>query len=335
MKMNKILAALCVAGLATPQFANATNGMLMEGYGPIATGMGGASMAYDNGNAGMANNPATLGLMADGSRLDIALGGLHPSITSKMTGMPDAESGGTAYYMPAIGWTNKKGGMAYGIGMFAQGGMGTEYKSTDWVGAGSGLESRSEVAVGNVIVPFAYEVSPELTVGGSLDAVWSSMDLKMGMTATQMGGLMAQGNLSASGPASTSPAFGTFMAGGNTSVGYFNFSDKSAFTGSAKSTGYAGKLGATYKVNKQLTMGASYHSKTSLGDMTANGAVMDMIMSGTNVGSFSGKISVVNFQFPETYGIGAAFQATDDLLLVADWKRIGWKAVMKGFHMTF
>jgi long-chain fatty acid transport protein len=42
-------------GMAVPGLAMATNGMLMEGYGPIAAGMGGASMAYDNGTAAMAN----------------------------------------------------------------------------------------------------------------------------------------------------------------------------------------------------------------------------------------------------------------------------------------
>jgi len=337
MKMNKILVALCVAGVFTPQFASATNGMLMEGYGPIAAAMGGASMAYDNGNAGMANNPATLGLMADGSRLDIAVGGLHPDVVSKMTGMPDATSGGTAYYMPAIGWTNKKGGMAYGIGMFAQGGMGTEYKTTDWVGAGSGLESRSEVAVGNVIIPIAYEVSPELIVAGSLDVVWSSMDLKMAMPASQIGAMYGAGLISASGAgAAALPPF----TGGANNVGYFNFSDNSAFTGSAKSTGFAGKLGVTYKLNKQLTLGASYHAKTALGDMTTNSGKMLMIDNANAMGggagatyTMNGKITVVNFQFPETYGMGAAFQATDELMVVADWKRIGWKAAMKSFRM--
>ncbi|MFA6121672.1 MAG: outer membrane protein transport protein [Sideroxydans sp.] len=339
MKMNKILAALCVAGLATPQFANATNGMLMEGYGPIATGMGGASMAYDNGNAGMANNPATLGLMADGSRLDIALGGLHPSITSKMTGMPNAESGGTAYYMPAVGWTSKKGGMAYGIGMFAQGGMGTEYKSTDWVGAGSGLASRSEVAVGNVIIPMAYDVSSELTIGGTLDVVWSSMDLKMAMAASQMSSMYGAGLITASGgAAATLPTF----LGGTNNAGYFNFSDNSSFTGSAKSTGYAGKLGVTYKLGKQLTLGATYHAKTAVGDMTSNSGQMMLVDNANALGggagttyTLNGKITVVNFQFPETYGFGAAYQATDDLMVVADWKRIGWKSAMKNFRMKF
>ncbi len=82
MKLKKIAALLAAAGpmvVAAPAFA--TNGMNMEGYGPIATGMGGASMAYDNGTAGLINNPATLGLMKSGTtRLDVAIGGLHPDV---------------------------------------------------------------------------------------------------------------------------------------------------------------------------------------------------------------------------------------------------------------
>ena len=132
MKIKKIVVSLFAVGMMASPLAYATNGMLMEGYGPISTGMGGASMAFDNGTAGMANNPATLGLMADGeSRLDLALGGLHPDIVSKMADMPDANSGGTAYYMPAAGWVKKQGALTYGIGVFAQGGMGTEYTATD------------------------------------------------------------------------------------------------------------------------------------------------------------------------------------------------------------
>lgn len=339
MKMNKVLVALCVAGICVPQFAQATNGMLMEGYGPIATGMGGASMAYDNGNAAMANNPATLGLMADGSRLDVAIGGLHPDVVSKMTGMPDATSGGTAYYMPAIGWTNKNHGLAYGVGVFAQGGMGTEYKSTDWVGAGSGLASRSEVAVGNVIIPFAYDVSPEMTVAATLDFVWSSMDLKMAMAASQMGAMYGAGLISASGAAAaTLPGF----LGGANNAGYFSFSDNSSFSGAAKSNGFAGKLGMTYKLNQQLTLGATYHAKTAVGDMTSNSGQMKMVDNANSLGggggatyTLNGKITVVNFQFPETYGLGAAYQATDELLVAADWKRIGWKSAMKDFRMKF
>jgi long-chain fatty acid transport protein len=74
------LCALLAAGSA-----HATNGMLMEGYGPISTGMGGASQAIDHGNAAMAQNPATLGMMADGTaRLDVAFGILGPDVKSSM-----------------------------------------------------------------------------------------------------------------------------------------------------------------------------------------------------------------------------------------------------------
>ncbi len=55
MQLNKFAATLAAMGMAVPGLAMATNGMLMEGYGPIAAGMGGASMAYDNGTAAMAN----------------------------------------------------------------------------------------------------------------------------------------------------------------------------------------------------------------------------------------------------------------------------------------
>ena len=47
------LTLLLLCSLILVPAAHATNGMNMEGYGPIATGMGGASMAYDNGTAAM------------------------------------------------------------------------------------------------------------------------------------------------------------------------------------------------------------------------------------------------------------------------------------------
>lgn len=338
MKVNKLVVSLFAAGMVASPLAHATNGMLMEGYGPISTSMGGASMAFDNGTAGMANNPATLGLMADGeSRLDLALGGLHPDVVSRMAGMPDANSGGTAYYMPAVGWVKKQGALTYGVGVFAQGGMGTEYTATDWVSAGAG-PSRTEVGVGNLIVPVSFDVTPDFNIGGSLDLVWSGMDLQMAMSAAQMGGLAASGNLTASGAGAAGLPF---FLGGATNVGYFNFTDGSDFTGKASSTGWAGKLGMTYKVNKQFTVGATYHAKTSLDDMKASGAQMLMIDNAGSMGpagttyTLTGDVSLVNFQFPETYGIGVAIQATDDLLVAVDYKRIGWASAMKEFHMTF
>src|SRR5450759_4773057 len=105
-----------IASVVVSTTVFATNGMNMEGYGPIATGMGGASMAYDNGTAAVMNNPATLGLMPDGNRLDVALGYLGPNVTASAPGASDAKSSANAFFMPAIGWVAKSGPYAYGVG---------------------------------------------------------------------------------------------------------------------------------------------------------------------------------------------------------------------------
>ena len=167
MHLNKLTATLAAVGLAVPGLALATNGMLMEGYGPIALGMGGAAMAYDNGTAAMANNPATLGLMAEGNRVDVMLGFVGPDVSAPGT---MGKSKADAFYMPAFGYVKKQGKLAYGAGIYGQGGMGTEYANGDM----------SQVSVGRMIFPLAYSVNDRFNVGGSVDIVWAGMDLVAG-----------------------------------------------------------------------------------------------------------------------------------------------------------
>ena len=355
MYKTKLFIALTTLGFAGSAFA--TNGMNLEGYGPIAAGMGGASMAYDNGNAAVMNNPSTLGLMDQGSRLDLALGMLGPDVTSK-AGPLVASSGGDSYFMPAVGWSKKKGPMSYGLALFAQGGMGTEYDGSSFMSAGSGLPTRSELGVGRLIAPLTYDVSPDLTVGGSLDFVWAMMDLKMAMTGAQFGDMVAGlGGTQTYGAASGGLVTGlsNALTGGlltGVDWAYFNFSDGNDYTGKSKATGWAGKIGLVYKVNPKFNLGFTYHSKTSLNDMTGN-AVVSMQVDVTALGDtalfggalggatnnvtipLTGKIRVVDFQWPETFGLGMSYQVSDKLMVAADYKRINWADVMKNFKMTF
>src|SRR5665647_1162692 len=125
MKINKIVVSLMAAGIMASPLAYATNGMNLEGYGPVAEAMGGASMAYDNGLAAVMNNPATLGMMPeDSSRVDVALGVLAPAITANPPAgapVPSVDSSATAFYMPAMGYAKKSGQFTYGAGLFSQG----------------------------------------------------------------------------------------------------------------------------------------------------------------------------------------------------------------------
>ncbi|MDD5298463.1 MAG: outer membrane protein transport protein [Rhodocyclaceae bacterium] len=352
--MKKLIISAAVAATLAPA-AWATNGMNMEGYGPIATAMGGASFAYDNGNAGIINNPATLGMMASGtSRLDIAIGGLHPDVNSQNQG-----SSATSFFMPAIGYTRKDGNIAYGVGMMAQGGMGTKYSNSSMYGGLAGMnfytqtgysatdpgfENKSEVGVGRVIFPLAFNINDNFTVGGSVDFLWAGMDIKWLIDGAHFGSMMGTTSPFGLVGGSMKTAFqGAMGAGqfGSMDYGYFNFDTSSPMTQKAKSTGWAGNIGFTYKVSPALSIGGIYHAKTNLGDMKtgANGATATFAVSGGSLGPqvipVVGEVIVKNFQWPETYGLGLSYQANAAWQIAADYKRINWSGVMKGFNMSF
>ena len=314
------IAALCVAPLSVL----ATNGMNMEGYGPISTGMGGASQAFDHGTAAMAQNPATLALMAPGSRFDGAIGLLGPRVTSTMAGMPAAESDGKAYAMPAFGYAKRSGALTYGIGIFAQGGMGTDYSENTFLAGGSGQPVRSELGVGRVLLPVAFQVTPDLAVGATLDFMWAGLDMRMAMPGSQLGSLVtgASGSLA-----------GMLAPLGSAPWARIDFSNSSDFTGAAKSTGWAGKLGAVYKLTPAFSMGASYQFESSLGDMKTGATGASLSAPGGFLDQ--GRITVVDFQWPATTAVGLAWQATPALLLAADVKRLDWASVMKDFKLRY
>ena len=350
MKTKNLALSCALAVLPFSPLALATNGMNMEGYGATALGMGGASMAYDNGTAAMMNNPATLAMMDEGTNLDLALGFLAPQVHSSAGGTT-SRSSADMFGGPAFGWVRKHNGWLFGVGMYGQGGMGTEYGG-DSILSNPGnqtpsprLVNRSEVSVGRVIFPLAYDASPQLKIGGSLDYVWAGMDMKMAVSGTsflQMAGGVSP-MASASGPMVT--AFGGMMGGapgqiGAVNWGYFDFSNNNDFTGQAVGTGYAGKIGFTYKLDDKTTIGATYHSKTRLNDLEARDATVsfnvDVNGGPSNLSiPVGGKMTVKDFQWPETYGLGIAYEASDRWMLAADYKRINWADVMKNFKMEF
>lgn len=304
--------------------ANATNGMLLEGYGPQSLAMGGAATAFDNGTAAMMNNPATLQLGANGSRLDVALGALGPNVKSSMAGMPTASSGGTSYVMPAMGWVRKDERITWGIGVFGQGGMGTEYGANTILAMQTGKDVRSELAVGRVIFPLALKINDQLNMGASLDYSWASLDLKMAASGAQLGGMVTggSGNIAAAAASLAAAPWARI-----------DFSNSNKFTGAAKGSGWTGKFGLVFQAHKELSLGLSHHLKTNLSDMTTSSTGASM--SGTGGFADSGKISVVNFQMPSSTTLGMAWQAIPKLTIAADVKRIGWSNVMKGFSMRY
>lgn len=336
----------------------ATNGMNMEAYGARAGGMGGAAMAYDSGNSAVMNNPATLALMPEGvDRLGVGLTILGPDVSSKVKGTNIAsDSDGTAYYMPSVSYMRKRGPFTYGAAVLAQGGMGTEYgradDPTDLFFGGfsmmgnetmlSGQEIRSEVGVGRLMFPVAYQATDRLSVAGQLDVVWATMDLQMDLSGAQFGDL-ANPASHQYGEASGSMVDG-FMSMLGTSIqdvnwARFDFSNGNDFTGEAVGAGLGAKLGLVYRVNDRFSIGAAYHSETKISDLKTDNATLsfnaDFGEGGVQTVPVSGEVRVKDFQWPATYAIGAAFKVNDRLMLVADVTRINWSETMSDFRMVF
>ena len=355
--MKKIALLIAVAGAAAPAFA--TNGMNQAGYGPISEGMGGTSMAYDNGVAGAINNPATLALMAPGtSRLDLGFGDLRPNATAN-----SQSSTATDFYMPGLGYVRKDGNLAWGAAVMAQGGMGTDYNNGNFWGtlapfnptanaalnaltaSGQSLRNMSQLGVGRVMFPLAYNVSENFTIGGSVDYVWAGLDIKWLIDGSHfrdmvapLGGqqVFARGSGSMITTMLATPGFAGL------GYGYFDFEKSGQFTQQAKGTGWAGNIGFTYKVSPQLTIGGVYHAKTSLSNLETDGSNASITLAGLILpvpGAFTqkltGKATIKDFQWPETFGIGFSYQANSDWTINADYKRINWAGVMKNFNLSF
>ena len=342
-RLTIALAAACCA--CTP--ALATNGMNLEAYGAKAGGMGGASFAYDSGNSALMNNPATLGLKPDGrSDVGIGLTVLEPDVASRHPLAGESASAGNRYVMPSLSWIHRAGAWTYGAGMLAQGGMGTEYGAGSRLFAGgmslrgaaaplSGEEIRSEVGVGRLMFPLAYQVDDALSVAAQLDVVWATMDVKMDIDGRTFGRMLAAtpgvGSVSGSLLGALQPMLGA------TDVNFarFDFSDNNDFNGKAKGHGYAGKLGFVYKLAQGLSVGGTYHAKTAIADLTADDVTVKIGTSTLGTQTMSGRITVVDFQWPETYGVGVAWEATPKLTLVGDIKHISWATAMKNFTLRF
>ncbi|MEW6728754.1 MAG: outer membrane protein transport protein [Pseudomonadota bacterium] len=304
---RSVLATAVATLVAAPAYA--TNGMNMEAYGAKAGGMGGASMAYDSGNSAMMNNPATLALKREGWDVGVGLTLLQPNVETRLGGPGGMgfASGGDSYLMPSFSLVRKQGPFAYGIGVLAQGGMGTEYDGsltaalTSMMSGGAfslNQPQRSELGFMRVMLPLAYQVNDSLAVAGQLDYVRATLDLQM-----------------------LDPNSGA----------YVNVSDSSDFNGRMKGDGFAFKLGAHYKINKAFALGATYHSKTHISDLTGNGTCLSMSIPGCD-GQTSIPYRVADFQWPETYAVGMAWNVTDKFMLAADIKRLMWSKTMKTFN---
>lgn len=331
MKARLVSSIVCAGGLAAlaTGSAHATNGMALSDYGSIAAGLGGASQAYDNGNYGAINNAATLALMEPGSRLDVGATFMHIDAATWTSGVPEVASEADWFVMPNLSYIVKSGQFSYGIGAFSQGGMGADYGKDSFLsidpnsGLPTGLRDDSQVMVGRLIFPVAFQVNERLNLGASLDLVYARMTMLQAMPQQALMDMMTPGQQTL-GVASADP--NTSMGLGSANYAHFDLSKLDNW-------GFGGQLGLTFKVTDAVTLGASYQFETQMGDLEGNGSI------DAGVGGFyqtmKGKARILDFQWPATFKFGVAFQPNESLRLVADVKHYDWSSVMDSLRIEF
>jgi long-chain fatty acid transport protein len=201
--MRKTIAIIAVFAIAftLASAAMATNGTNLIGIGPISRSMGGGGVAApQDAISAIFANPAAMcfGPFCPGSSVDFAGTIFVPSVKGDVNyGLPgfsgSADSETPPSVIPAIAVTapiNEK--WRFGAGMYGVSGLGTDFKNTniDF----SRMPLPSPPAPPGATLPAVYTslqvlklapnigwlVTPNFSVGASLEVVWQSLDLGEG-----------------------------------------------------------------------------------------------------------------------------------------------------------
>jgi len=331
----------CVIGLFS-SVATATNIFNLEGFGPISRSLGGAGVAHNIGASAMMYNPATLGLMEKGSQVHVGLDvvGTDINTRNRATG-EDATSGkesfiknrGPIYFAPEFAVTHSRNTFTFGVGAFAQGGLGTEFGRKSFLskttvnGIDTGLENSSRLL--NLRIPLAasFKVNDKLTVGASVDAVWTQLNLELLLDASQVGTLIGNGRVTGG----LVPVLAGLPA---LSGAHFSFTNDRFVGGGVDAWGLGGKIGLTYQILDNTRLGVSYNFKTNVSNLhgratlTAIDAVLGQI-------PLRGDIKIRDFQNPAQLSIGIDHKLNKQWTVVADYQRVYWQDVMENIDVGF
>ncbi|WP_318840542.1 OmpP1/FadL family transporter [Methyloradius palustris] len=297
---SKVAAFTCLlTTLSLP--AHATNGINLIGFGGESTLMAGADVAVARDTSALNTNPAGLAQIK-GQRFNGFGSVLRTLDLSHQDQFGNNENASNRY--TALGG----GGYAMsldslpctiGIGLFAQGGAGGVFKNINVNPALGGGQDRFSALFGiaKITPGIGCQVTDKLSLGISYGLVYASLDQKLFPNS------------------SFQPAnfYGYELKGANTI--------KTSF-----------KIGMQYKATPQLTLGAAFTDKTKL-PLSGGRISFNQTDAGNGIVTYR-NASISGFALPREVAIGAAFQATDDLLLSLKLNWINWADAMKSSTLT-
>jgi long-chain fatty acid transport protein len=283
MKRNLLATAVTLALL--PFSAGATTGYFQHGYGIKAKGMAGVGIALPQDSLAAATNPA--GMAWVGNRADVGIDWFAPKRGAEITGniFPGVSgsydgNGRKSFLIPEFGYNHMVSqNLALGVSVFGNGGMNTDYKNSPFRGFGGSNPA------GVDLTQLFISPTAALKIGNHSFGV--SLNLAYQQFAAQ--GLEPFDN----GFTSSSPG---------------NVTNR----GRDDSSGWGLRFGWTGQVLPNVTLGATYQTKTRMGKLD----------------KYKGLFAEQGgFDIPENFGIGIAVKAIPALTIAADIEQINYGKV--------
>jgi len=294
MKLRALAGALALAGLMAPAFA--TNGYFSHGYGIKSKGMAGVGIAYGQDALAAATNPANMVLV--GSRWDVGLDYFRPQRESTLDPAVFGPFGGTYdgndtenFFIPEFGYNQMiSNNMSLGVSVYGNGGMNTDY-------------GRLNSATAGICAPLCPPANGLLGTGSAgVDLMQLFIAPTWAMKVNDRNAIgvtlkIAYQRFKAYGLQNFDNAMMSSSPGNVTNNGY-----DSAW-------GYGIGLGWTGQLTPTFSVGVTYQSRTWM----------------QKFDKYKGLFAEQgDFDIPENYGIGFAWQATPQLTIAADGQRINY-----------
>lgn len=316
------LLACLLAGAARPALAtNATN---LTGYGAASTGMGGTDAASFLDTSAINSNPATLSLMPapgdrdptrlfSAGRMDLSLGVLGPFLhhEDQFNDSRDGENhpflvlhGGQAVRLRGLPE------LTFGLGLFSQGGLGTDYRGLDTV-FGTRDDVSSFLRYAKLAAAVSWQPTERFAIGVAPHVGYSDVSLRLFPKKSSNGPDGAPGTaddfagIDMSNECSRN--FGLGVPGGTCPWDVV----------------FGVKAGAVYRVTPTVTVGAAY---TSPIDFNHRHGRMKLNFSNVGLGRVSYESKVDGIKWPQSIEAGVAWRPTPRLLLGVDVAWHDWSA---------
>ncbi len=285
----------------------ATNGMNMIGFDAVSAAMGGADAATDTGVISLSCNPANLSSVED-KELAVNLSLLMPVVNFKnstMFGTNDVDGEDAFFPLPFLGYASRVGEtpFVWGLGMFAQGGMGVDFKD---VKTNFGNEDRiySNVAYGKLVPAVSWEINENFVVGASFQLGYSTMEYEF----------FPETSYYDPGPDQTPQT-----------------ADDMVFPGqkldNISSLGFSGRVGFRVNIADVVTLGCSY---TTASDLNYEDGDLVMNFESMGLGKVKYDAEVDGFTWPAALDMGLSHLFMNDKLLIAtDVTWYNWSDAME------